>query len=101
MKERRSARRVPIVVKIEAQAGGFPFIALSQNLSTGGMLIRTADPLPEGQLLHLRFSLPGSDQVVHADATVEHIVPGQFMGVAFVAINAEDQQALEELAKAD
>lgn len=101
MEDRRSSRRLAIVVKIEAQAGGFPFIALSENLSTGGMLIRTTDPLPEGQLVHLKFSVPGSERVIRADATVEHIVPAQFMGVAFVAINADDQEALEELAKSD
>lgn len=96
MTKKRSARRVPIVAKIEAQAGGFPFLALGENISEGGMLVRTVSPLEEGAVVHLRFTLPGTDREIHVNATVRHVNAGQSMGVKFEDMDEKDSQAVKE-----
>jgi uncharacterized protein (TIGR02266 family) len=96
MTVKRATRRVPIVAKIEAQAGGFPFIALAENISEGGMLVRTASPLDEGAVVHLRFTLPGAEQEVKVNATVRHVVPGESMGVKFEDMDDKDSAAVKK-----
>ncbi|MGH9791680.1 MAG: PilZ domain-containing protein [Candidatus Acidiferrales bacterium] len=96
MTVKRAARRVPIVAKIEAQAGGFPFIALAENISEGGLLVRTASPLNEGAVVHLRFTLPGTEKPVNANATVRHVVSGASMGVKFEDVDSADLEAIRK-----
>ena len=92
--EKRVNRRVPIVTRVEAHAGESPHIILAQNISTGGMLVRTANPLPEGETIQLRFTLPGVEREIHVTALVQHVTPGEFMGVRFVEISPEDADAI-------
>jgi len=94
MAVKRSSRRVPIVAKIEAQAGGFPFLAVADNISEGGMLVRTANPLDEGAVVHLRFTLPESERQITVNATVRHVTPGASMGVKFEDMDAADSEAI-------
>jgi len=91
---KRATRRVPIVTKVEAQAGGFPFIAVGDNISEGGMLVRTANPLEEGAVVHLRFTLPDAERQIHVNATVRHVIPGTSMGVKFEDMDDADSSAI-------
>jgi uncharacterized protein (TIGR02266 family) len=94
--EKRRDRRVPFVAKIEAEAAGKPYLAEARNISTGGMLIRTTSTLPEGHVLHLRFTLPGTDREIYATAVVQHISPESYMGVRFDQIPPADREAIRE-----
>jgi len=96
MTAKRSTRRVPIVAKIEAQAGGFPFIALAENISEGGLLVRTASPLDEGSVVHMRFTLPGAEREITVNATVRHVIPGESMGTKFEDMDAKDIEAIQK-----
>ncbi|HXE75294.1 MAG TPA: PilZ domain-containing protein [Candidatus Xenobia bacterium] len=94
--EKRVSRRVPIVARVEAHGGAGPHIILAQNISVGGMLVRTADTLPEGDTIQLRFMLPGIDREIRATAVVQHVTPGEFMGVRFTELGPEDAAAIRE-----
>lgn len=96
MSAKRATRRVPIVAKIEAQAGGFPFIALAENISEGGMLVRTASPLDEGAVVHLVFTLPGTERQIKVNATVRHVKPEQSMGLKFEDLDDDDVEAVRK-----
>ncbi len=100
MTTKRAARRVPIVAKIEAQAGGFPFIALAENISEGGLLVHTTNPLDEGAVVHLRFTLPNSEKQIHVNGTVRHVTPGTSMGVKFEALDSNDLEAIRQYVEA-
>jgi uncharacterized protein (TIGR02266 family) len=95
----RMARRVPLVAKIEAQAGGFPFIALAENISEGGMLVRTTSPLEEGSVVHLKFTLPRGEKEIAVNGTVRHVTPGYSMGVRFSNIDANDLETIRKFVK--
>lgn len=100
MTDKRSARRVPLVIRIEAQAGGTPHILLAQNISAGGILLRAADPMAEGAALHLKFILPGAEREIRVTARVQHVTPGEFVGVQFIDLSPADSDAIRRFVEA-
>lgn len=94
--EKRVSRRVPIVTRVEARAGEGPHIILAHNISTGGMLVRTANTVPEGETIQLHFSLPGVEREIRLAAIVQHTTPGEFMGLRFTEVSAADADAIRQ-----
>jgi uncharacterized protein (TIGR02266 family) len=82
------------VIRVEAQAGSSPQILLAQNISAGGILLRTANPLAEGARLDLKFLLPGTEKEIRAAGRVQHVTPGEFVGVQFLELNPADADAI-------
>ena len=97
--DKRQFKRVPIVTQIDAQAGGFPFIAVAENISAGGMLIHTAKQIQEGQVVHLKFTLPGGEDAILVDGIVQHTTPGSYLGIQFQNLDDADRAAIEKLAE--
>jgi hypothetical protein len=94
--EKRTSRRVPLVIRVEAQAGGSPHILLAQNISVGGILLRTAAPMEEGETLDIKFILPGKETEIHVTGRVQHVTPGQFAGVEFTRLTPEHADAIRQ-----
>lgn len=94
--EGRSTRRVPFVTKIEAQAGGFPFIALAENISEGGVSIQTTNPMQLGAVVHLKFTLPHGQREIKVKGTVRHVTPNEAMGVRFEDLDSGDRKSIRE-----
>ncbi len=94
MADKRISRRVPLVIRVEAQAGGSPHILLAQNISIGGILLRSAGPLEEGATLELKFILPGEEVEIQATGRVQHVTPGQFAGVEFTNLGPGDADTI-------
>ena len=99
--EKRVHPRVPLVTKVEAEAEGHSFLAVTQDVSSGGMRIATANPLALGAHLQLVFVLPGSERKIHVRAVVRHIIEGTAMGIQFLDISPEDKAALLEFLRTD
>ena len=66
------------------------------DLSARGMFIHTTLCLPEGAVLRVRFRLFRSHYEVKARGEVRYSLPGVGVGVEFVEISPEAQQAIEE-----
>lgn len=94
--DKRQFKRVPIVTQIDAQAGGFPFIAVAENISTGGMLIHTAKQIQEGQVVHLKFTLPGEEDPILIDGIVQHNTPGSYLGIQFSNVDSADLAVIQK-----
>ena len=94
--DKRRFRRVAMVAKIEAEAGGTPYLAEGCNISVGGLLIRSTKTLEENQTLRLKFTLPDSDQEIRVTALVRHVSPGAFMGVSFEDLAEQDRALIEQ-----
>jgi uncharacterized protein (TIGR02266 family) len=94
VQERRRFRRVPISTFIEAQAGGESHSVTAENISPGGMLIRSTKTLPEGSLVTLVFTLPGSKREFRITGKILHVSPNAFMGIRFENLTPDDQQAI-------
>jgi len=96
--ERRSSPRAPLVAKVEAEATGHSFLAVTADVSAGGMRIHTANPLPVVAELRLRFVLPGPEGsqgvTIETGAVVRYVVEGTAMGVEFTSLDPAARAAL-------
>jgi type IV pilus assembly protein PilZ len=102
--ERRRESRIPTQVLVEYELLEDFLVDYSANMSVGGMLIQTAQPLPVGTRFRLKFRLPDREKTVDTWGVVRWSVrpedpggehPG--MGVRFEGLSQEDRQAVEEL----
>jgi len=101
MSDRRKYPRVPISVKVtnRSNGGGFAYYQAS-NISSGGMYLKSEQPLPKGTKLELAFSLPGMKDA-SATALVVRTRKGgpdspypSGMGVKFTEMNGETKEAV-------
>jgi len=93
----RTAMRVPVKMHVEIGEGIPGTILMSVNISEGGLYLRTADPLPGGTVLHVKFTLPHDTEVMALTAEVVRSLPlGQQlesepgMGLHFTDISEKD-----------
>ncbi len=93
--DQRTSRRVPIVAQIEAQSGGFPFIAITEDISVGGLRVHTTKSLDSGQVVHMKFTLPDSQREIRVNGVVQHVTPGQYLGVMFDDLDPADLSAIQ------
>ena len=79
--------------------------AFTEDMSIGGMFIRTVKPLPAGEVFTLKLTLPKTAQPIKIGCEVawtrkESKAEPPGMGVRFVQISEADQHRLKaELAK--
>jgi c-di-GMP-binding flagellar brake protein YcgR len=78
---RRAAARVQVVVPVEVECFGERYKANSQNISGGGMLLKSEAPVKVAQPLQLTFVLP-ENIAIHVPAVVCH-KRGPLFGVRF------------------
>jgi uncharacterized protein (TIGR02266 family) len=97
--EKRAHPRVPLVAKVEVEGEGHAFLAVTQDISAGGMRIATGNPPPVGTFLEVTFVFPDTERKIRARAVVRHVVESSAMGVEFTGLAADDQAAIREFAK--
>lgn len=66
-----------------------------RNLSAGGLFIAAPDPRPLGMKARLDFLV--QEGQIRAEATVQHIEPGNGIGLKFMAVTEEDSPHLAAL----
>ena len=92
--DRRILPRAPLATQV--QCDQCMTLAFSRDISLGGMFIETADPLPVGSPLTVRFNLDHRDRVVTAAAHVAYHVEKMGMGILFTEIEPQDRDAIQE-----
>jgi len=108
--ERRKSQRITISTIVKVWMEDFDDFKeyLSENLSSGGIFIKTAEPLPVGSDISVEFSLlEGGIKLVDAEGRVVRCVetePNQIwktpgMAVKFTYIDPESKALIEEIAK--
>ncbi len=98
--ERRVHPRAPLIAKVEIETDGYSFLAVTEDISSGGMRIATANPSPVGHTLQLTFVLPGSERRIRVRAIVRHVVKGSAMGVQFKDLAPADLATLRDFLRA-
>ncbi len=71
----RTTPRVPLKARVEIEERMPEQYVTSVNISEGGIYLRTLDPLVEGVMIHLAFSLPHDDETVRLAAEVVRTFP--------------------------
>jgi uncharacterized protein (TIGR02266 family) len=91
----RNTTRITVKMRVHVEiAEGTPEKELaSVNMSEGGLYLRTLHPLPEGALIHIKFTLPHDTEIISLTAEVVRTFPlgAQFdcepgMGLRFIDI---------------
>lgn len=96
--DRRLQPRAPLATQIEFQER--MSLALSRDVSMGGMFIETTELLPVGSTFTVRFNLDYKDKVVTASAQVAYHVEKLGMGVTFTEIAPQDREWIREYVEA-
>ena len=95
--------RIPITVRVQYDYAGSYLFGMSENVSRGGIFIRTDRPLPIGAKMSIQFSIPTSPQIIHAEGRViwmteqsDAEVKGQVggMGIEFLKLGNREQEDL-------
>lgn len=93
--ERRAAKRTSLVTQIRTAVGGQILVGYSRDVSAGGLFVETEDPPAKGTELTLRFRLTPDSPIQEARATVVYRLEGEGMGLRFLGLSRELQQAIE------
>lgn len=91
-KDRRLNPRAPLATQV--QCDQCMSLAFSRDISLGGMFIETADPLPIGSALTVRFNLDQREKIVNATAKISYQIEKMGMGVVFTEISEDDTAAI-------
>jgi DNA-binding response OmpR family regulator len=66
------------------------------NLALGGMGLRVRDSIEEDEILRLRFQLPGTTTVIHAQGEIVWADPQGGVGIRFVSLAGDSRRELEK-----
>ena len=93
---RRTGPRVVLGVPVAYRLGNTIAAAVTLNIGSGGLAIRTTNPLETGTAVKVRFRLPGAKKEVDADARVTWTSRRLGMGLQFTRLDSADQTILDE-----
>ena len=97
--DRRHAARVPLDLWVEEEKGNELYFRRTGNVSLGGIYFEQTIPHALGTQVKLRFSLPGSVEVIEASGEIVNtpqVKDGLGMGLRFTEMSAEMLKALEK-----
>jgi len=107
MEERRAEPRVPVELEVHYRSAQEFLTAYTVNISGGGIFIKTREPLPLNQVVHLRFTLPGIAHVFNLHGLVVWTNPqpsrSSFpsgMGIKFMNLDPEGKKLIAGFVKA-
>jgi uncharacterized protein (TIGR02266 family) len=92
---RRSSPRVTLGVAISCRVQNTISTALTLNVSTGGVAVRTTSPLAVDTVVKIRFRMPKASHEIEAEARVAWVDRRVGMGLQFTRIDAADQAQVQ------
>ena len=96
--DRRNAARVPLDLWVEEEKGNELYFRRTGNVSIGGIYFEQTIPHALGTKVKLRFSLPGSTNVIEATGEIVNtpqVKDGLGMGPRFTEVAPEALAALQ------
>jgi uncharacterized protein (TIGR02266 family) len=97
---RRSSPRVTLGVSVAYRVNNLIATCLSLNVSSGGLAVRTTNPLAVDTAVKLRFRLPKGAHEIEADARVAWTDRRVGMGLEFTRIDKSDKALVEAFVSA-
>ena len=92
---RRSSPRAALSAAVSYRTGTTISTALTLNVSSGGIAVRTTSPLEVGTTVKVRFRLPKAPHEIETEARVSWSDRRVGMGLEFLRIDSGDRQAVE------
>ena len=97
---RRTSPRVVVGLSVTYRVANSIAVALTLNISRGGLAIRTTSPLERASAVKIRFRLPGASRDVDAEAIVAWSDRRIGMGLQFTRIDAAAQASIDDFVRA-
>ncbi len=94
--ERRTHKRAALDVLMRCQSSEKIFGGKVEDVSLGGILVKTAKTFPRNEELDVFFKVPGSAQRIEARVLVVRLEPDVFMGLAFLNLSPESEKAIQQ-----
>ena len=94
--ERRKHKRVPFDVLIHCRSSQEIVEGNAEDVSLGGVLVKTTKTFPRNEQLDVFFKVPGSAQGIEARVQVVRLDPGVFMGLAFLNLSPESDKVIQQ-----
>ncbi len=107
MEEKRKYHRVEYVFKVDYRTPEALFNEFAENISEGGLFIKTSNPLSVGTEITIEFLLPLLNEPIRVKGRVEwhtempgvrKSTPG--MGVSFQGLTPEDKEKINRIVRA-
>lgn len=95
LKENRRYARLPLRITVTWEFGGNRFTAESLNISEGGMLLESSGGATLGQVINLRFLLPGVPDILSVRGRVVRKAQGDQMAIQFIDLVRETREAIQ------
>jgi uncharacterized protein (TIGR02266 family) len=92
---RRSHPRLEISLPVSYRSADTVAAALTRNIGSGGMAVRTTQPLAPETSVAVSVRLPGHAHELNVEARVCWHAPGAAMGLTFTRLSAEAQAAID------
>ena len=98
----RKTQRAVLLVQVEISASGEFSLGRVQNVSEGGMMVLTHNPLDPKKEVTTRLNLPAPPPEYHIECqgVVVRIQPGTNMAIEFRELKEEHRKAIAEFIKA-
>lgn len=98
--DRRSSPRVALGIPVAYRFGNTIAAALTQNISRGGISIRTTSPLAVGTSVKVRFRLPGAKCEIDTEGQISWADRRIGMGLQFTNLDRADQSQIDDYIQA-
>lgn len=96
MSDKRTQKRIPVEIWIEAERAGELYFQRASNLSVGGAYFTQTVPLPVGSEVALKFSLPGDSYEIKCQGEIV-TAKDLGMGVNFKKLAPADRARIQKL----
>ena len=93
--EKRKYRRAALITHVKCEALGREDIAVSRDVSVGGMFLNMTDPYPKGSAVLLAFRLTPTEPLLNCQGEVVYSLKGIGMGTMFTQVADDVRQALD------
>ena len=94
--EKRQYRRVKLITELGCEAMGREEVALSRDISVGGMFVTAQTPFPQNSEIALSFRLKSGEPLISCRGKIMHATKGMGMGVMFLDLSEEVRRTLRE-----
>jgi type IV pilus assembly protein PilZ len=93
--ERREFLRIPVTTKVKFTDGNQEQILFTDDLSEGGLFLKSDNPPFKGTVLDLEISIPNVDQLIQLKGEVAWRQEGRGCGVRFVRITQAQKKLIK------
>lgn len=95
MEDRREFLRIPVTTKVKFKDGDREEVLFTDDLSEGGLMLKSANPPFVGTILELEVSIPTVDKLLALKGEVAWRLEGKGCGVRFVKITQAQKKLIK------